>query len=58
MFSQTRIKKLISNLADTEVELLKAKETIEQLETKLAATDIKVISIEDSLKVEPIEVIK
>ena len=66
MFSSTRMKKLILQQADTEVELLKAKETIADLEAKLAATDIKVSAtedkvstIEDSIKVEPIkEVIK
>lgn len=66
MYSSTRIKKLISKLADTEVALLKAKDTITQLETKLKATDVKVAetevkvtAIEDSIKAEePIEPIK
>ena len=54
MYSNTRIRKLISKLADTEVKLLKAEETIAELEAKLNTTDSKVALIEEDLKVEVI----
>ena len=70
MYSRTRIKKMINELSvlktneptqeisDLKNQLTAANEKIAVLEKNLAATDIKVVSIEDSLKETATEVEK